>query len=511
MATTTVFLRKVNTRVPEQPLNVRFRHGAAGKCELVISTGYQILPAELKNARVTGEKSREINDLLHTIQSDLMQAYEYLEQSQEPIVKTTMQAEYQRVKSAREAREKSQRQEVLQADNQAGKAAIDSRLREGQIQQEIQQLQSQLENQRAETKAKAAAWKETSRKANIPDLAEELTPLMVETGLIQPVPTAQDLLVTYFAKYIERNKHDLSTSSERIYRSIARVIHRFNPDLKIQNVDAECLYQLQNFMLSEGKVNSSVKAYMGKVKTVLNTYAFDLNLSHSYKQFKDRLVDAKDKIVFLHPRQLHDLMTYQKPKVYNPNQPNRTTPKGYDRAVDILLFLVSTGLRWSDAFRNFRELIRTKQENGQQLQYIEIMPKKTEKKGIVCEIPVTKLMKQILERHNYQFKRMEDDHFHALLREFCQDIPSFQQTYSKTTKVGRETQKEDLKLCDTISSHIGRKTFISYQFALGHDIPTIIGRSGHTEVNTLMIYAQKTENIAEQVKALDFYAKPDPI
>lgn len=73
MATYTPFLRAVNTRLQEQPLNVKFRHG---KIELVIPVGAQILPKHFKNGRVTGTDATLLNAKVNNIISDLTSAYE---------------------------------------------------------------------------------------------------------------------------------------------------------------------------------------------------------------------------------------------------------------------------------------------------------------------------------------------------------------------------------------------------------------------------------------------------
>ncbi|TGD80804.1 phage integrase SAM-like domain-containing protein [Hymenobacter wooponensis] len=315
----------------------------------------------------------------------------------------------------------------------------------------------------------------------------------------------QDLLVTYFNTYNTRGQNKLSTSTTRSYTAIANLLNRFNPQLRIQDVNRDILQDIESFMVSEGQLNQTIEAYMGKITAILNYFGPDLELSQSYKRYKFDLTIAKNDVTFLHPQQLRDFLAHQKPYSGNANQPNRKSGRAYDRVVDILLMLISSGLRYSDIFNDFRQLIRM--ENGRE--YIHIIPQKTKRKQIRCKIPVTKLMKDILERNNYQLKKMEDYYFNQLLREYCQGIPSFQTEVQTTAYSGKKEVVTRKKLCDAIGSHIGRKTNISYLFALDVPAPEIIGRSGHTDYTTLMIYAQKLDDIKAEVRELDFFALPN--
>ncbi|MBX0290094.1 site-specific integrase [Hymenobacter sp. HSC-4F20] len=500
MATTTVFLRKVNTRILEQPLNVRFRHGAAGKCELVISTGYQILPQDLKNGRVSGDKSREINDLLHTVQSDLMQAFESLQQRGVPVTKITMQAKYQQVKSDREATEKRRRQEVLQADYEAGSKAIASRLREGELEDELQQLQQKLERQREQTRAKAAIWDVTSREATIPDLTQELTEVMVESGYIKAAPTSADLLVSYVNRYLDEKKSTLSKATVRAYTAVVNLLNRFNPDLRIQDVDRACLYVLQDHCIRENIGNSSIENYITKVKSILNYFAGDVPVNLSYKKYKFELALSTDDVIYFETAELASLLNFDVDSIQG------KVKRSYQRAKDIMILLCGTGIRYSDAFNNFRPLIRTvKNDKGELQEHIILTPTKTRKKRIQTVIPVTKMVQDVLSRYDYQIPQMEDYYFNEIIKEVLKHIPGMRHQVVRTSHVGSETITETGPKYQFITSHSGRRTFINLCFESGVPINKLVGMTGHTNVATLMKYANKTSGLSSEIAKIPVF------
>ncbi|UOG76770.1 site-specific integrase [Hymenobacter tibetensis] len=501
MATITVFVRKVNTRIPQQPLGVKFRHGAAGKCELVISTGYQILPDSLRNGRVNGDNAKVINGLLHHIQSDLMEAYDNLGKRKVPVERETMRQEYLLVKTNREAEKTREKRELFTVELETGKEAIDSKLQEYNIQQQIKQLEQQLNQLKEQTKEKVKTWDAASRKAGIPDLEEELTQVAVETGFIQaPTHSKEDLFVTYFERYNTKGKNKVADTTIRNLKTVAQMVERFHPSLRIQDVTRDTLQQLEGFMVGEGILNQSIQTYMSKVKSVLRYYAHDLNLNTSYERYRFELLISKPNVVFLHPYQLREFM----------NHKIDSNKKGHDRMKDIMLMLISTGFRISDVFINFKDKLQVKTEfDGKQREFIQIIPQKTKGKQITATVPVTKLMKEILERNNYQLRKMEDYYFIELLREYCQGIPSFQREVATIKYCGKREIITKEKLCDAIGSHIGRKTNISYLFALDTPTPEIMGRSGHTDYTTLMLYGQKLDDIKAAVRELDFFALAD--
>jgi hypothetical protein len=501
MATVKPFLRKVNTRLDAQPLNVIFTHG---RCEVVVPTGHTILEKEFdkKNLRVTGDRAKPLNDLIKEIGGDLLTAYENLRHRGAEIERSAIRAEYETVKVNRIADEKRRifdtQFDHMKRANEVAKA-VDT---EADLVAQLEDLQRKLAGIRGEKNVALKNYHNAPFPETMVSKREELETLFE----INSKSSKEDLLVTYIEKKNELAKNKNTASTFRGYKSLINLLNRFNPALRIQDVRRETFYALEDFMIGEGMLNQSIEAYMSKIKSILNFYAFDLELSTSYKQYKFELTIGKNDTLFLHPQQLKDFLAYNKPAKPTEKQPLRSTPKQYDRVKDIMLLLVLSGLRINDVFQDFSKLIRKEIDGaGIEREFIYIVPEKTKRKQIRCKIPVTRLMKAIFLKYDYTIKKIDDSYFNILLREMCADIPSFHKTIETVQYCGKIEISTPERMCDLISSHIGRKTFISYQFALGKSIPEIIGVTGHTETNTLLGYAQKTDQISEAVKALNLF------
>ena len=185
----------------------------------------------------------------------------------------------------------------------------------------------------------------------------------------------------------------------------------------------------------------------------------------------------------------------------------------------MFMFMCATALRYSDLFQgDFRDFIQSETlEDGTVEEHIVMFPKKTAKKSVKVMIPVTPIVKAILERNNYRFKRMKDSFFRDLLREYCNDIPSFQAPVTKFELQGtdRSTVKskdtgEKIKFWEAIGSHTGRRTWTNFAFQSGWLIPEIAGVTGHISLNTLMTYASKVKAVRGLVKPLDVFQTLKP-
>ncbi|KUG07446.1 phage integrase SAM-like domain-containing protein [Solirubrum puertoriconensis] len=505
MATCTPFLRKVNTSKSEQPLNVIFRHG---KVELVVPTGYQIEPKIFKNGRVVGDRS-PLNDLVNDICNDLMSAYTQIcDRGVIGFDKHELREEYERVKTTRLAKEKRDQFEKRTNVLEHTSTTIKSKLAEEDIQERIRDLEQQLAAQRQQTKSLIEQSDTLERPKNFitlskdPLYAQTFNEVMGRKTLKKPEQTA-DLFVTYVQRMLETRKNSLGKATIRGYQSIVNLLNRYDANLKLQDVNREALYGLEAHMISEGILNPSIENYITKVKSILNYWADDAPVNPNYKKYKFQLPMADNDVVYLEDHELRAFMGYQKPLKKYAHQPNRTSGPDYERTKDIMVFMCATGLRISDAFQDFKPLVK---KNAQGQEELHVTPVKTIKKGIRCVIPVTPLVKMILRKYDYKIPMMEDFYFIQLLREFAQDIPELQTEVIRGEYCGKELIRDErTKKWQYLGSHSGRRTFINYCFQQALSIPKIQGMTGHIEVQTLMKYANKTDNLGAEVQKIPLF------
>lgn len=404
------------------------------KVEVAVSVGVQLTAAEFQKGMVIGPLATEINPLINQIRSRLQQAYDLVVARGETLTNSALRVAY-----------------------------------------------AQL----------------------LEPAAEDLKPVVAPpTG---PV-SEQDLLVSYLDKRLAEQQHKLSDSTRRGYQSVRQMLDRFNPNLRLQDMDRSGLYRLEAYLVQEGQnalkrgesglKNSSIENYMTKVKTLLNYYQDEPGIQLSYKKYRFELPLPEENVLHFTAEEFKDFLAHEAPSRALEKQPGRVTTPGYERVKDIMTVLVATGLRYSDVFSDFRELVKT---NRHQEQEIHIIPLKTRQKGMKAIIPVSPLLRQVLDRNNWKLRKMEDYHFNRLLREFCATIPSLQYPVTTIEYIGRQEIKTKEPKWKFLGSHTGRRTFINLCFEQGLTIPQIMSMTAHTDPSTLLVYANKTQNLAQDV------------
>ncbi|UOR07463.1 phage integrase SAM-like domain-containing protein [Hymenobacter aerilatus] len=460
MATITPVLKIRNKKKEDNPLRVMFRHG---KVEVVVSTSESIKVEELQKGKIVGEKAIALNELVAKIGSDLQKAHDIILKRGDEITSTSIREEYERITSDRRMAE------LLAKPDEYAK---NQRINQG-------------------TKAISKLEKEISERKEAIALHERR--LAELTGNITRSDKSQ-LLVSYIEKYLEEKKNNHKNNTRNSYYAIIKILNGYNKKLKITDVDRRVMYEIEDYMIKLQHSNSTIENYTSKTKGILNYYGIELGLSQSYKQYKFKLPLYQNEVLYFSPQQLVDFWNHKKEaKIYD-KIPGRVVQKNWQRIKDIMMFMCGTSLRFIDCFEDFRDTIQTTNgAEGKKTEKIVLRPSKTTKYDVEIQIPLTPLVKSILVRNDYKFKKIEDYYFRDLLREFCEDIPSFQHVVNRHYYIGQTKHTDKNKYFKEIGAHTGRRTFINFAFQSGWTIPEISGCTGHLEVNTLMLYASKVK------------------
>ena len=492
MATVTAKVKIKNKDRDENPLWVIFRHQ---RIEVTVSTGELLSPKCLKKGKVVGDRAIALNELVSTIGSDLQKAYDIVYQRAEGLTSLAVKKEYERIEAERLTKlkwDKFLHKDETYAKNQ----------RIGQSTRQIYRLGKEIEE------AKTAIALHQQRLAEL-------------TGTVATIADEKkDWFTTYIDKYMDEKLNNMQRNTKGTYKAVRTVINEYNPKLRIQDVTRGIMLEIENHMIQKGTKNTTIENYMGKIKAVCNYYSLEVGLSHSFKQYMFELPTQPNDVIHLSVQQLKDFWGYQKQALVHEKQPGRTTPKkSYVQVRDMFMFMCATSLRYSDLFQgDFREFIQAETlEDGTVEEHIIMYPKKTRTKRIKVTIPMTPIVKTILERNDYRFKTMKDSFFRDLLREYCSDIPSFQMPVTKHEYQGQDrsvvlskASGEKIKFWEALGSHSGRRTWTNFAFQSGWTIPEIAGVTGHINLNTLMVYASKARVVRGNVKPLDVYQTLQP-
>lgn len=153
----------------------------------------------------------------------------------------------------------------------------------------------------------------------------------------------------------------------------------------------------------------------------------------------------------------------------------------YKKIKDYFLFLCHTGLR----FQDFKSIDKTYYSSSTNILRIQ-----AQKTFADCEIYLVDIAKIIGEKYNFEFKDYTNQAFNRMLKDMLEKYDLFSEPHTKTYyQNGRKTKTAPKR--EFISSHTGRKTFISFLFENDFDTFAVMGMTGHKKVETLKHYADK--------------------
>ncbi len=150
---------------------------------------------------------------------------------------------------------------------------------------------------------------------------------------------------------------------------------------------------------------------------------------------------------------------------------------------DLFLIQCYTSLRFSDAIRIARNpKPYYYEEDGRS--YFKIIAKKTNQSLM---IPLKKEVLEILNNRNFRKMTMSMPYYNKHLKELCKIAAIDEEVMHSITKGGKRIETV-MKKYELISSHTGRRTFITNAILAGVPLMQVQAISGHTTTQSLLNY-----------------------
>jgi integrase len=154
---------------------------------------------------------------------------------------------------------------------------------------------------------------------------------------------------------------------------------------------------------------------------------------------------------------------------------------------DLFLFQIFTGIRYSDLERVTKSFVK-----NDQLSFIMF---KTNRR---VSIPLHSKAKSILRKHNYEIgaKAKALKNYNLDLKALCRSAGLTEEVSNLKLKL-TDRIPESTPLCDLVSSHVGRTTFITNCLISGISPFIVMSYSGHKKIETLTYYMKLAGNTSE--------------
>lgn len=290
---------------------------------------------------------------------------------------------------------------------------------------------------------------------------------------LEVVPKAK-LFITLVEQHIENNKY-LSAGWKRTMSHIIKILNEYNPVLRLEDINLKTLNGLQDFQVTKGYRNNSVRSFMGKITGMYKDFADEAGLSTAFLDRFNLVRELKNEnIIYLNPEQLNELF-------------NLDLKRTQSEVRDQFLFLCEVGIRHQDIssiseanihpykFTNLSGGI----ENGFELRItMQKVPKPV-------SIPLSEMALTLFKRNNYSFRDIVNTYFNRILKALSKKAKSMQGDFVITNYIGNKAVTEVSPLYKLISSHAGRKTFINTCMLKGVSQSTVATWVGHKDLDMI--------------------------
>ena len=312
-------------------------------------------------------------------------------------------------------------------------------------------------------------------KAEIADAEFMLALLREEAG---EVPAAKrDLFTDRIDEYIKTAMTMKKETTRSNYAYLRNIMHRYNPHLQIQEINLQVLNELQIYLATtltkDGtkRRNSSILAQLVHLRAVYEYFAGDLGLPTAFfKRFEKVKKLANENVVYLTKEELEDFA--------------QVPLKGelHIRVRDQFLVFCETGLRQVDGCIKRADVFDAKDRKSRKYKEIRL---NQEKVNSLVSIPLSSRAEEILERNNYEFSPIPNNHFNQAMKQIAQKCASLQYDFTMTNFNGPNSIPDTRPKWQYITSKVGRKTFVNNCFDRGVTETTVAAWLGHK--NTLMV------------------------
>ena len=258
----------------------------------------------------------------------------------------------------------------------------------------------------------------------------------------------------------------LSFGTLRKYKSILSSIKDISPRITVDKINHQFYTKFVTYCRN---IREQQDNTLGKNIAGLKAFLRDLErngyiVPQDYKEFKKPSVETQE--VALTEEELMSLYFF--------------TPKDKFNEIvkDVFCFGAFTGMRYSDYSQLRNENIIN--------EYATIIQQKT---STLLSVPLNKYAIEILDKYHYSIPNIHNQTMNRSIKRICK-LVGIDNPIQKVKLIGASRIAETKPKYSYITTHTGRRTFITIAILKGVPIPIIMRMTGHKKVETLMKYAK---------------------
>lgn len=253
-------------------------------------------------------------------------------------------------------------------------------------------------------------------------------------------------------------------------------------DILLSKVGTDFYNRFITYLYSTGKKMNTVGKHVKNIKAAINALPMKDRVNCEFTE-RRKCVKLSEKVdnIYLDETELQAIADL-----------DLTAIPYLDRARDQFLVLAWTGQRFSDLGQLIKDNIL---EDGMCQRFIIKQTKTSE----TVEIPILPQVQAILNKYNYNMPRVIDN---QVFNRFIKEIAQMAGINSKV-KISHTEQKKDgtagevtktYEKWEKVSSHTGRRSFVTNLFNRGIDVLEIMRISGHRDISVFKDYIKTSRS-----------------
>lgn len=278
----------------------------------------------------------------------------------------------------------------------------------------------------------------------------------------------------------------LAPSTLKSYRTTIRVLEEFaaakRKVLEFNDIDLHFYDDFTTWLWNKGLNDNSVGKHIKIIKSLMSqAFERDLHGSLHFKKKKFKVYKREGDAVYLTERELASIREL------------KLSNERLAKVRDAFLVASWTGLRFSDLARITREKFIIEEK-------IPLFQIESQKTGEIVKIPISPVVRPILEKYDYEIPVLSNQKMNEYLKELCKAAKIDSVIEVTDMRAGKKVRRKCPKY-QLITTHTARRSFASNLYLQGVPSRSIMAVTGHRTEKAFLTYIKLSA--MERIRAID--------
>lgn len=301
--------------------------------------------------------------------------------------------------------------------------------------------------------------------------------------------TEEQSLLKFLDSYIAKANYTESTKTTYNFTRNALELYSIEKRkrLDFNDIDLNFYDDFTSWLWKRGLNDNTVGKHIKHIKALMSqAFERDLHSNMHFRKKKFQVFKRPSDSIYLNEAELQKLLAL-----------DLSNNEILAKVRDTFIIASWTGLRFSDLARLTPDKFIIEDD-------LEILKIETEKTGEIVKIPISPIVKPILERYNFKIPVLSNQKMNEYLKDIGELAKIEQDVEISDMRAGIKS-REIFKKYDLITTHTARRSFASNLYIQGIPARSIMAITGHRTEKAFMAYIKLSH--MEKIRLIDTHFK----